>query len=143
MRHFVNKTSLSPAAMSRVDEREIAGASESIDDAPDLIELRKSKRARVPKRQWEQAEASKPRKKRRLTQLPTPTSTQTASQIFLFTTNIDKLQDRRHQRSIPQIQSKRMILETLRKIRSYLRGIGNTYNSEETQKPRQGTILLR
>jgi hypothetical protein len=51
MRHFVNKTSLPPAAMSKVDEREIAGASESIDDAPDLIELPKSKRARVPKRQ--------------------------------------------------------------------------------------------
>jgi len=82
MRHFVNKTSLSSAAMSRVDEREIAGASESIHDAPDLLELRKSKRARVPKQQWEQAEGPKPRKKRRLTQLPTPTSTQTTSQTF-------------------------------------------------------------
>jgi hypothetical protein len=82
MRHCVNKTSLSPAAMSRVDEREIAGASESIDDAPDLIELRKSKRARVIKRQWEQAEVLKPRKKRRLTQLLTPISTQTTSQTF-------------------------------------------------------------
>jgi hypothetical protein len=63
--------------MTRLDEREIAGGSENIDNAPDLIELRKSNRTRVVKRHWEQAEASKPRKRRRLTQLPTPTSTQT------------------------------------------------------------------
>jgi hypothetical protein len=68
--------------MTRLDEREIAGASENIDNAPDLIELRKSNRTRVVKRHWEQAEASKPRKRRRLTQLPTPTSTQTTSQTF-------------------------------------------------------------
>jgi hypothetical protein len=68
--------------MTRLDEREIAGASENIDNAPDLIELRKSNRTRVVKRHWEQAEASKPRKRRRLTKLPTPTSTQTTSQTF-------------------------------------------------------------
>jgi hypothetical protein len=68
--------------MTRLDEREIAGASENIDNAPDLLELRKSNRTRVLKRHWEQAEASKPRKRRRLTQLPTPTSTQTTTQTF-------------------------------------------------------------
>jgi Transposase IS4 len=66
--------------MSRVDEREIPGASDSIDLAPDLLKLRKSNRARVPKRQWEQVEASKPRKKPRLTPLPTPNSTQQTTQ---------------------------------------------------------------
>ena len=49
--------------MTRIDEREIAGASENIDNTPDLIELRKSNRARVVKRYWEQAEALKPRKR--------------------------------------------------------------------------------
>ena len=68
--------------MTRLDEREIAGASENIDNAPDLLELRKSNRTRVVKRHWEQAEALKPRKRRRLTQLPTLTSTQTTTQTF-------------------------------------------------------------
>lgn len=78
---FSKQNSSSPTAMSRLDEREIPGASDNIDDAPDLVELRKSNRACVPKRHWEQIEVSKPRKKRRL-QLPTPTSTQTTSQTF-------------------------------------------------------------
>lgn len=67
----------------RLDEREIAGASERVEDAPDLLEVRTSKRGRVPKRQWSEAEAAKPReprKKRRTTALPTPTSTQNSTQ---------------------------------------------------------------
>jgi hypothetical protein len=62
--------------MTRIDEREIAGASDILDDAPDLLEVRKSGRARVIKRQWEQAKELKPGKKLRLTQLLTPRSTQ-------------------------------------------------------------------
>jgi hypothetical protein len=66
--------------MSRVDEREIPGASDSIELAPDFLKLRESNRARVPKRQWEQIEASKPRKKPRLTPLLTPNATQQTTQ---------------------------------------------------------------
>jgi Transposase IS4 len=64
----------------RLDEREIAGASERIEDAPDLLEVRTSKRGRVPKRQWPEVEVSKPRKKRRIPALPTPESTQNSTQ---------------------------------------------------------------
>jgi hypothetical protein len=67
----------------RVDEREIPGASESIADAPDILEVRISKRGRVPKRQWPEVEVSKPQKKRRIhgiAALPTPTSTQNSTQ---------------------------------------------------------------
>ena len=69
--------------MTRVDEKEIPGASERIEDAPDLIQIRISKRGRVPKRQWPEDDTSKSRKKRCI-QLPTPTSTQqTTSQTSI------------------------------------------------------------
>jgi hypothetical protein len=61
--------------MTRIDKREIAGASDTLDDAPDLLEVRKSGRARVIEQQWEQAEVLNLRKKLRLTQLPIPRST--------------------------------------------------------------------
>jgi Transposase IS4 len=64
----------------RIDEREIPGASDLIQDAPDLIELRVSKRGRVPKREWDEVEATKPRKKQRPNPLLTPTPTQTSTQ---------------------------------------------------------------
>ena len=129
--------------MTRLDEREIAGASENIDNAPDLIELRKSNRRRVIKRYWEQAEASKPRKRRRLTQLLTPISTQTTSQTFTIYDEEQQAARSLTRETIPRIQSKRIIPKTLRKTRSCLRGIGNTYNSREIQKARPGTILSR
>ena len=50
--------------MTRIDKREISGASENIDDAPDVLEPRKSNRKRVVKRHWEQAETLKPHKRR-------------------------------------------------------------------------------
>ena len=64
----------------RVDERDIPGASDYIEDAPDLFKVRTSKRGRVPKREWPEVEVTKSRKKRRTTALPTPTSSQTISQ---------------------------------------------------------------
>jgi hypothetical protein len=73
----------------RVDEREIQGASDRVDDAPDLLEVRKSNRRRVPKRHWPEIEASKPRKRRRTAQLPpTPSSTQTLTQTTSNSFNI-------------------------------------------------------
>jgi hypothetical protein len=70
----------------RLDEREIPGASEKVEDAPDLLEVRISKRGRIPKRQWPEVEATKPReprKKRTMTALPTPTSTQNSTQTTI------------------------------------------------------------
>lgn len=64
----------------RIDEREIPGASERAEDAPDLSEVRISKRGRVPKREWPEDEVSKPRKKHRIAALPTPESTQDSTQ---------------------------------------------------------------
>jgi len=68
----------------RLDEREIPGASERIEDAPTLIEVRRSGRGRVPKREWSAVDASKPRKKRRVATPPLPlrtlTSTKTTTQ---------------------------------------------------------------
>ena len=64
----------------RVDEQEIPGASDCMDDAPSIFEARTSKRGRVPKRGWPEVEASKPRKKRQRRALPTPDSTQTSTQ---------------------------------------------------------------
>lgn len=61
--------------MTRLDEREIPGASDKIGDAPDLVELRVSKRGRVVKREWPEEEAPKSRKRQR-TRPPTPISTQ-------------------------------------------------------------------
>lgn len=83
----------------RLDEREIPGASESIDDAPDLFEVRVSKRGRVPEREWPEVEASEPRKKQRTAAsaslqepLPTPPSTQNRAQDSTnsFAIHVDK-----------------------------------------------------
>lgn len=63
----------------RVDECEIPGASDSIQDAPDLIKLRVSNRVRVPKRQWPEVETTKPRKKQRCDPLLTPTLSQNST----------------------------------------------------------------
>jgi hypothetical protein len=65
-------------------EKEIPGASDSLADAPNLLELRKSNRRRQPKRQWPEVEATKPRKKQHR-QLPTPNSTQNSTQTNSFT----------------------------------------------------------
>ena len=76
----------------RLDEREIAGASERIEDAPDLFEVRSSKRGRVPKREWPEIATLKPRKKRRITpptSLPTPDSTQNSTQNAIYTSTDD------------------------------------------------------
>ena len=70
--------------MTRVDEQEIHGVSENFEDAPDLVEIRTSNRGRVPKRQWPEEETPKSRKKRR-TQLPTPTSTQQTAVLNIIT----------------------------------------------------------
>jgi hypothetical protein len=69
----------------RVDERDIPGASDYIEDAPDLLEVRTLKRGRVPKREWPEVEVKKPRKKQRTTVRPTPTSTQTSIQSTTHT----------------------------------------------------------
>jgi hypothetical protein len=63
----------------RLDERDILGVSEKIWDAPNLLEVRTAKRGRVPRREWPEVEASKPRKKRRIVPLPTPNSTQNST----------------------------------------------------------------
>jgi hypothetical protein len=68
-------------------EKEIPGASDQVADAPDLLEVRTSKRGRIPKRKWPENEASKqlkqPRQKRQR-QLPTPNSTQNSTQFTIF-----------------------------------------------------------
>jgi hypothetical protein len=64
----------------RTDEREIPGASDRTDNAPDLLEVRTSKRGRIPKREWPEVESLKPRKKRRTVALPTPSTTQSSTQ---------------------------------------------------------------
>lgn len=70
----------------RLDEREISGASERIDDAPDLIQLRTSNRGRKPKREWPEIFPLQPRKRAKKAPLPTPTSTQTSTQTSTDTT---------------------------------------------------------
>jgi hypothetical protein len=77
--------------MTRVDEREIRGASESMEVTPDLIQIRILKRGRVPERHWPEDNLSKPRKKRR-TQPPAPTSTQqTSTQTSQLSTHSFKI----------------------------------------------------
>ena len=79
-RHSVNTTSTSLPPTMRVDEREIPGASESAQDAPNLIELRTSKRGRIPKREWIETSPHEGRKRaRREIQNPTPTLTQAST----------------------------------------------------------------
>jgi hypothetical protein len=70
----------SSASTMRVDKREIPGASDKVDDAPNILEVRKSNRGRVPKRQWSEVEAPKPRKRRQTAYLLTPNSTQNTTQ---------------------------------------------------------------
>jgi hypothetical protein len=69
-------------------EKEILGANDQVANATDLLELRKSNRGLVPKRQWSEdgaTEQPKPRKKRqRQRQLPTPNSTQNSTQFTIF-----------------------------------------------------------
>jgi len=84
IRHFVNTATTSSCTTMRLDEREIPGASDRIEDAPDLTKIRTSNRGLVPKREWPEVEASKPRKKRRVAPQSTPstqTSTQNSTQI--------------------------------------------------------------
>ena len=78
----------------RLDKREIPGASDRPDDAPDLFKVRISKRGRVPKREWPKVEASKSRKKQQIITLLTPlitqTSTQASTDSFIIYNNIVK-----------------------------------------------------